>query len=341
MKKSVKKIMTIVLCICIITVGSGNAYAQSSETIEEIADRLITVSIEECDDYTNKSYKNISAFVSAVKEQLPDISDAEIGGFLIEYTGQGSPEDLTEEILVETAEFKEITVQEEFIKESADGTTSTVSKSEVSRAMIAEFNTPSISPKATWTSSDGYMKITTTYSFWSNTGTNDYYIITTLAEWLKAPVNRFKDVICISNTATYDDSYTDYAYYKQSFSCYNSSGTVHLTENISDERFSDQSNSKIDFIYPSVNGAGARVDLRTFVCGIGHSVKYNYMKAFIRYRIICKSGNTYNIQGAYCHAKVGIGSVGFSVSTGGAGISFSFAGTKSEYFAKPVTIDAV
>ena len=56
MKKSVKKIMTVVLCICIITVGSGNAYAQSSETIEEIADRLITVSIEECDDYTNKSY---------------------------------------------------------------------------------------------------------------------------------------------------------------------------------------------------------------------------------------------------------------------------------------------
>ncbi len=345
MKNTIKKLLTVVLCICMLIVGSGNAYAQGSETIDEIADRLIITSIEEHDDYIIKSYKNISAFVSEVKDKFADYTDAEIGSFLIEYTGQGKAEDYDEPYLIEKASHSEINIQEEFMKAEEDGTTSVVSREEVSNAMINELIMPLASTMHPWNSDDGYMKLTTMYELAKKVGTKKYYTIVAKAEWLKAPTFRFKDVICIANTGVYDNTYNNYARYAQSLSCLGYDGAAHHTTKVYNEKYKDGTGSGVEILYPSVNDAGARVDLKVLSCpytpnqSSGHSEKLNYMHALIRYRIICEEGKLYNIQGAYCHAKVGVGSIGVSISTG-ASISFSLVGFKSEYRGEPVTIYA-
>lgn len=64
------------------------------------------------------------------------------------------------------------------------------------------------------------------------------------------------------------------------------------------------------------------------------------MNALIRYRIICEKGKSYNIRSAYCHAEASAGSIGVSISSGGAGISFSLKGYQNDFFARPITINA-
>lgn len=342
-----KKILSTIICICLaFSCCHTNVWASTPNNIEEIASACINVLTTECTEYINKTYTNIDHFVSNVKTFFPEIPEAEIGKFLIRYTGQGSADDLPTDILVETTTFSEITVQEEYLKVDSNGETMSVTRTEALRnSALAKAGISPISPRASWTSDDGYMKIQTSYSLSKTSGNKKYYVISAKANWLKHPAFVFKDVICIANTATYDDSYNDYAYYKQSISCGSSDSNIHCTEESMSEKYADGTGSGVTLLYPSVNGAGARVDLKQFVCDKGenpgiHNTKMNYMEAYIRYRIICTTGKSYNIQGAYSHAELGIGSIGLSISAKGASISFSFAGSKSDFFARPVTIDA-
>lgn len=321
-------------------------YEELVNTLNSIANETIQVETQVENEYSLKTYKNIQEFVTESEQQIPDISKSDIGRFLIEYTGQGNSEELPDNILVETADFFEIAVQEEYLQVTPNGSVS-VSETQAMSAIQSRFiANDTISPMAYWTSSDGYMAIETTFSLSKTSGNKKYYVVSAKANWLKEPTFTLKDVICISNTATYDDSYNDYAYYKQSHSCYRN-GSLHNTSNKFSDKYADGSGqgSMVEFFYNSTNGVGARVDIQGYGCsGSGdpgqHTYAMHYMEAYIRYRIICNTGNSYNIQGAYSHAEMGVGSIGLSISAGGAGISFSYAGSKSDFKARPVTINA-
>lgn len=342
-----KKILSIILCMCLVmSCYHINVLASNPSNMEEVAFNTINILTTDGQEYSTKTYSNIDNFVLNIKKQFPNISDIEIGKFLIEFTGQGSAENFPDNILIETTTFSEITVQEEYMKIDSNGETSSVNKTEALKNSVLEnIRFSQLNSRASWTSDDGYIKIQTSYSLSKTSGTKKYYVISAKVNWLKLPSFTFKDVICIANTATYDDTYNDYAYYKQSISCCNGSKLVHYTEESMCEKYADGTGSGVTLIYPSVNGVGARVDLKSFVCAYGsepgvHTKKLNYMESYIRYRIICTSGNSYNIQGAYSHAELGLGSIGLSISASGASISFSFAGSKSDFFAQPVTIHA-
>ena len=324
----------------------GSNYEEIVNSLNLIANETIEVETQVENEYSLKTYKNIQDFVNEAEEQIPNISKSDIGKFLIEYTGQGNSEELPDNILVETADFFEIAVQEEYLQVTPNGSVP-VSEMEAMSAIQSDFiSNDTISPMANWTSSDGYMSIETTYSLSKTSGNKKYYVVSAKANWLKEPAFTLKDVICISNTATFDDSYNDFTYYKQSHSCYRN-GMLHNTSNKSSHKYADGSGqgSMVEFFYNSTNGVGARVDIQGYGCANAgepgqHTFEMNYMEAYIRYRIICNTGNSYNIQGAYSHAEMGVGSIGLSISSGGVGISFSYAGSKSDFKARPVTINA-
>lgn len=344
MKKILNKILTVILCLLMLIPGTGYTYAQNMETIEEIADNLIDVKIEEYDYYITKSYKNIPAFVSYVKSAYPNMSELEIGGFLIQYTGQGVPEDYDDAYLIEKASYYEINIQEEFLKKDEDGTISAATKGEALIALVNELIMPLDATYNYWSSDDGYIRIQTIYELAKTVGNKKYYAVAAKAEWLKLPICRFTDVICLANTATYDDSYNDCGRYIQKTTCCSFAGTVHYTKNLTETKYADGTGSGVNLMYDSIKAVGAEVDLRVTSCNNpsapgGHDEKLVNMNALVRYRIICEKNKSYNIRSAYSHKELGFGGIDFSVSNN---LSISFSGVldTSDYFARIVTINA-
>lgn len=338
MRGKLKRILSLitVLVFSFGMLGSVSANSENMESLQVLADSIIEITSGPDGIVT---YSNIEEFVDLARNRFPEISDYKIAYFLHQFTGQNNVDSLSSEIILEILEFKEIGIVDNYLKVNSDGTQIALTEEEATAALETNKD---IMPLSMWTSSDGYLRITTTYSLYTTQGNRKYYVISATAYWLKAPACKLKDIICISNTVTYDDSYNDYAYYQQKYQCAGAGDAVHDYETVYDYKYANGTGSGVDLLYPSVNGAGARVNLRAFSCDSSnpgsHNVSMIYMEAYIRYRVIAPINSQFNIQAAYCHTQVGLGSVGFNVSTGGAGISFSFTGVKTEYRARPITI---
>lgn len=355
--KTLIVIMSLVLSISMMSISFMSVHAvEYNKDLVELANEYI-VKITDNDELVpvNK-YTGIQEFVEKARTYFPNLDDVSLARFIYEYTGHGSSEDFPDDIIIEALEYIEVVVQDEYMMVTKSGDTVTLSEEQAIKSANGNFddsttmsvkNGSIVAPQktvTTWTSSNGYMKIRTAYELVKESGKKRYYSISATGTWLKMPAFRYSDIICISNTATYDDSHNDYACYKQSFSCLSNDLKEHTKTafKVEIDTKGTHSDSGIEFGYQSVNGASALVDLKTFICGKSgvdaHIQRMNYMEAYIKYRIICTAGNSYNIQGAYCHSRGGLSDP--SVSFSGVNISFSLVGAKDEYKARPVTINA-
>ena len=322
-----KKFINTILIIAFILIVPFNIYANQksdNQSIILIADEIINKEISYSQNSTAITYKNIESFINYIKENIENISE-------IEYDG------LSEEIILETLNYKEITVSTNYIRVSNDGTLSYISKSNAERAIKNEY-LYEISPNATWNSDNGYMKITTTGSLTKTTASEAYYTVATKATWLKIPICSYEDVLTIGHTGIYDSSAAKEGYLEETCKCCKLSKSYKYTT----------ANSKyVKFDYSSgITSAAIRFKLlpASYTCDMSltdYTRSLTSINAYLKYGIIVDRNKSFNIQGAYCHKQVSLGSIGFSVSSKGVpSFSISIVGSIKPYCAEPITIKA-
>ncbi|MFQ8958617.1 MAG: hypothetical protein ACLR6O_07180, partial [Eubacterium sp.] len=161
--------------------------------------------------------------------------------------------------------------------------------------------------------------------------------VSSTSKLLKLPVCHSKDVLAIYNTGTFDDSVTESGYVKEVLECCKNKYTYQAYGK-------DKKNAK--FEYPKANIVDLRfqlVNTSTYTCNnvvANHSKTVKSIQAYLSYGIILKPGETYNVQGAYCHKRVGAGSISVSISGGGPSFGASFGTQIDEYKARPITVKA-
>ncbi len=316
---------------------------QSNQAIsfKSIADNIIEKQIDKSENYQTITYKNIEDFVTKTKELIPDTNDLELAKFILEYTNQDYS-NLPDEIILETIGFNEISIVDQYIKVSEDGQTEYISKNEAESAVAVEKireNMASITPLNEWTSPNGYMKIRTSYLLASESSNYKYYIISAEATWLKIPSCFFEDVLTIGHTGKYDNTYNNkYGYLSETINCCGTKKTYKWE--------TTNNNSGVNFEYSATTFAAIRFKLINasasgHVCNRitnNHSKSVSSISSFIRYRVIFTKNSANNIQSAYCHKQIALGSISISASNGS--VSFSLSGTKKEYKIEPILIYA-
>lgn len=179
---------------------SSNALAAESEIpgLSVLADEYISVSVSN----TEIVYSNLQEFYVAAKEEIPAISDIELAEYVMDYTGQ-SYDGLSDETILETLDFTEISTVEQIFRAKEDGTVEELTPEEVE--ILLEYS--DISPAASWESDDGYIQITTTASKGTKGSNGTPFTLSGTATWLKYPAFRFTDTFAIVYGGTFDDSY--------------------------------------------------------------------------------------------------------------------------------------
>lgn len=147
-----KKSLSIILSLAMVCTMSATAFAADSSTdLSAIADATIQVTqtTSESGAITN-TFNNLDDFVNAVHTANPAISDYEIATYILDYTGQ-EYQDLPEEEILSFLTYDNISTSSSYVRVDDEGNT-----------IVSNFDAI---PLADWTSNDGYMKITTNYSY--------------------------------------------------------------------------------------------------------------------------------------------------------------------------------
>ncbi len=152
-----KKSLSIILSLAMVCTMSATAFAADSSTdLSAIADATIQVTqtTSESGAITN-TFNNLDDFVNAVHTANPAISDYEIATYILDYTGQ-EYQDLPEEEILSFLTYDNISTSSSYVRVDDEGNT-----------IVSNFDAI---PLADWTSDDGYMKITTNYSYIKTVG---------------------------------------------------------------------------------------------------------------------------------------------------------------------------
>lgn len=336
-KHIISILLAIVLALSftpIIALAAEAEQQADSAEMQEIAEETIAQEPQGDDVIL---YKNLDGFVEKVRADFPQTADLDIAKFILDYTHKDYT-NFTDDMILETLEYQETYVSQNYLKVTEEGETEYLTEEEMEETLQEETNEPQT--RATWTSSNGYMRITTTASLNKTSGNKKYYIIEGKAKWLKMPTCYFEDVFVLANNATFDDSYTGTGYLSEKLSCCLSSKDYKYTTNTN-----SSGNSTIAFDY-FVNSAGLRINLfknSKYTCSraTGSHTKFvSGIETYIKYRIIVNKGTSKNVAAAYCHKEVSLGNIGVGIGVGSVSVSFTLGGFKSDYKAKPITINA-
>lgn len=344
MKKLMKMFITIMSVVLVISINSV-AYAESLQdnnvsTTEEYSLSNLAEDVikkEKVDDET-LLYLNIDEFTEQAKSKGICNDDLELGTFIAKYTNQYS--DVMEKAdLCDYVNYSKIYSSESVIKSLPNGKSTLISEQQAKEEILIDSikakSLVGVISNGSWTSPNGYMKIDTSANV--SKKNKKKYKVSSTAKWLKMPVCHSKDVLAIYNTGTFDDSVTESGYVKEVLECCKNKYTYQAYGK-------DKKNAK--FEYPKANIVDLRfqlVNTSTYTCNnvvANHSKTVKSIQAYLSYGIILKPGETYNVQGAYCHKRVGAGSISVSISGGGPSFGASFGTQIDEYKARPITVKA-
>lgn len=324
-EKTFKKIVALILCGSIFLGISATAFATESSDSNLLSIAQDTISEEV---YTNEfgavitTYTNLDTFIDTVHLTNPEFSDYDIAIFILQYTGQ-SYEGLPEGEILNILTLNNLTTSSSYITVKEDGST-TISNDDV--VLYDD-----------WLSNDGYMKITTNYSYIKTVGREKYYQVMGMATWLKYPAMALQDTFVVGTNGTFDASYSEYANVNQRFKCLNSCETpfTYLTRSVTRTNPTDLD---LSLTYKSF------VPVMNFIphgprCNScpGPSV-HDMFHAYLRYGVL--ADESINIQAGYAHKTFGIGNISVGIdATGAPNFSIGITGTISEYIARPITIN--
>lgn len=316
-----KKFMSLLLSFVLLSALTYPAFA-SNEAIDldEIAETTIQIT-EKTDDTGTPSttFDGLDRFTSQVHLTYPSLSDYEIATFILDYTGQ-EYHDLPEEQILEILDYTNITTSISYIKVDDTG--------------APHFcDTPYI-PFADWTSTDGYMKIVTSYSYTKTVNGEKYYAVSSSATWLKYPAVALKDAFTLGTSGEFDDKVTDFGSVNQNFTCLSCSKKKYRNRSVNTSKTTDE-DLTLDYsnFVPALHFTP--ISPRCDYCG--GSAKDSYFNSYIKYGVI--ANRSINLQAGYGHMTVGVGSISIGIDANGTpNFSISGVGTVKPYVARAVTI---
>ena len=337
-KKLAALFLALVMCasLCV----PAFALEASKPTLAELAAEHITVSVSE----NETTYANLQEFYLEAREVLPSVSDMDLAKSVLDFTNQPY-DDLSEKSILETLDFLEITTTEQFFHVKED------SAEEVSLEDIVQIESESVSPLATWTDDDGYIKIVTTASKVDSTTSDIPFILTARATWLKYPVFRFTDTFAITYGGTFDDSYVIESTFTEAGKC-SECGEVFSwdeTEQFGPEGLQTphfiENSDLIELDFSQSHAIGAKIDIKTIYCAHeseGSTVNYAHttkLTTYLRFRVL--ASETTEAKAVYVHTKLS-GKITVGASVVDNSVTPTLKGTLtivySDWYANPVTL---
>ena len=316
------RIMGIVLSFFMVigTVLPTSAETNYENALLELANSKINIT-EQIDEYgvCTTTYTSLDVFVADAKQLYPEISENELATFLLKYTGQDY-EAVPEEEYLKCLSYDNITVSSSYVRVDQEGNSQVLDND--------------VLPYATWESTDGYMRITTIYSYDKTVGSKKYYVIAATAKWLNYPLVALGDAFALGTTGTFDSTYNEGGKVSQKYYCSVCDKTITKNRSVSS---SDTSDGDLKMKYDS-NLPSLTFTPKQPVCSTCNKTgTHKLFTAYLTYRIRISDDAT--IYAAYGHKTVGAGSIDVSYSDKKISFASSVVGTKiTNYSARPVTI---
>lgn len=316
-----KKFLVTVFCIVMTLSMSTTAFAADlSADLSEIA--ASTIQVEKVTDDAGNivtTFLKLDDFQDAVRLAKPEISDYEIALYILQYTDQDYSS-LSEEDVLSFLAYDNITTSSCYVGIDCEGN--------------AHVSNDDVMSVADWSSSDGYMKISTNYSYIKTVKSEKYYSVWSTASWIKYPAVCMQDAFVLGTTGVFDDSYDENGSVAQNFYCISCRNTTVRKRSVSSTmRVDNDLTLEYANFVPMLRFEP--ISPRCDYCGGGGS-RDSKFNAYIRYGII--ANKSVNIQAGYAHKTLGIGNINVGIGLDGTP-SFSASGSKiSKYVAKPVTI---
>lgn len=316
-----KKSLSIILSLAMVCTMSATAFAADSSTdLSSIADATIQVTqtTSESGAITN-TFNNLDDFVNAVHTANPAISDYEIATYILDYTGQ-EYQDLPEEEILSFLTYDNISTSSSYVRVDDEGNT-----------IVSNFDAI---PLADWTSDDGYMKITTNYSYIKTVGREKYYSVWARGTWQEYPAIALQDAFVLGTSGTFDDSYSEYGSVSQTFTC--TSGCTQKTYKNRSVSSSNTIDEDLSFDYERFIPVMHFVPIspRCDYCTGG--ARDYYFSAYIRYGMI--ADESVNIQAGYAHKTIGFGDISVGIDVNGTPSFSASVATVVPYVARAVTV---
>lgn len=316
-----KKLLSLVLTGAMIFSLTITVFADSSTVdLSSLAASNIQISTSTDENGTTKTtYSNLDGFIHEAHSMYPDLSDYEIATFLMDYTGK-EYYDLPEEEILHFLTYDNITSTTTYIRVDNEG-----------NAYLSDIDAL---PYADWSSTDGYMKITTDYSYIKSVGQENYFTVSARATWIKYPAIALEDAFVLGTSGTFDDSSSEYGSVSQTFQCVSgcSKFTTRNRSVYKGKTVEGDLSMEYENFVPALHFTP--ISPRCDYCS-GGSRDY-YFSAYIRYGII--ADESVNIQAGYAHKTLGVNDISVGIDINGTpSFSASFS-TVTSYIARPVTV---
>lgn len=367
MRKSIISMVIVLSLLFGLTWNVGATFVETqinkNLSVEELADKYLTVTKIEDENGEKTVSEGIDVLKTKISASRPGISDLELAKEIYRALGDDDfaisqlPEDKIIEILdctkcIENTDYiranengQEYLKKNELVKELANLNNLTYdgeifvenNKNFIGNDPAAYFAASNDYYNET-NSSDGYMQLKTKALYLSSMSASDprreYYHIQVDARWLVIPQWDLEDVLVLYSDGNYYSDYEIFGSSSISYDVCNVLGEVleskMITNYCSSVRGSDDP-SRIHYDHES-GSSGYAIHFET---GISTLSVVKYTRKVAQLYAACTFNNRDGyVQSAYSHAKVG-GSISVSFP---AGISFSGAISRSDYYSAPLTI---
>lgn len=308
-----KKLITVFLTLTLILILPIQSYAaEEKTTLQSIADKTICKSADLTIENPTITYSGIDEFVNTVHSELPNINDAELSDFLVEYTNQGK-NSISDEEKANYLKSKEIIITDRFIRIDSDGNETELDYYEIIAAIDRE-KIPFTLNK--YTSDNGYLQLKTIISRQSDV-IDDYvdYRVGAYAIWLKMPKCHMSDhlFVDISDGVVFDSTQPVYGKLEETISCHGTESHYKSQVWKTDDN-PDYFTNKNVYVENNYRGGAIAFKIKpvfSIKCNCGsliHRKKLTSISAYVSFGISVEPGEYFVVQPVYVHTKP----IGFS-----------------------------
>ena len=318
------------MCMCFSLIPTANAMDATSK-MQSLANEIITYSQRiDVSGTPVVYYSNIDKFVAEVKSTYQEITDYEIGEFILRYTGQYY-DGLTEQNILDALTFQDMTSTKQYFTVDEEG------NMQMRTALPEQMRESSPTPAAL---TEDDMSILTTYSKVGTDGKENIYKVWAVAEWINFPAICIKDAFYLGKTGTFDDEYTENGSVSQIFWCNNCKKQTYMRRNV-DANNTVNGDTSMKYApggapYLQFTPYSPRCDH----CDAGAVIDRQFLVS-IQYWM--RADESVELQAGYAHTTFSVGIPEISVTIGATGVSFGFSGsilgTSIEtYYPRAVTV---
>ena len=302
------------MCLSTFSINVSSDY----DNLEKIANDIVEIeTFEDAEGKVYTTYTKLDELVLAIQKNFPEKSNYDISKFILTYTGQDY-EGMPDNIILEYLKYDNITTSVQYVGPSTNTSA-----------------TNSATPYASWTDPDGYMRISTNYSYIETIGGEAFYEVWAQAKWLIYPITGFTDAFAIGTTAVFNDDFPEEAYVNQKFYCdvCGRTNTRYRYVDVDSPRDGDLSLENDDFV-PSIKFQPLAPPCD--FCGV-LTQEDTLFTVYLKYGV-CAT-NSENIQASYGHGTIGFGDISVSIDTTGTpSFSSTLALIVDTFTARAVTI---